>query len=65
VRAIASLDGALPSEQSAATYVLGESHPGMYTVCVSGDYEKLIPASRRKAGLDVVKIDFGKYDKDN
>lgn len=42
VRAIASLDGALPSEQSAATYVLGESHPGMYTVCVSGDYEKLI-----------------------
>ena len=30
-----------------------------------GDYEKLIPASRRKAGHDVVKIDFGKYDKDN
>ena len=42
VRAIASRDGLLPSEPTAATYVLGESHPGMYTVCVSGDYEKLI-----------------------
>ena len=42
VRAIACRDGLLPSEQSAATYVLGESHPGMYIVCVSGDYEKLI-----------------------
>ena len=42
VRAVASRDGLLPSEQAAATYVLGEQHPGMYVVCVSGDYEKLI-----------------------
>lgn len=42
VRALAVENGALPSEPSAATYVLGESHPGMYTICVSGDYDKLI-----------------------
>ena len=43
LRAVATEDGALPSAQAAATYVLGDSHPaGMYTVCVSGDYEKLI-----------------------
>ena len=45
LRAVATRDGLLPSEQSAATYVLGESHPNMYTVCVSGDYEKLIGES--------------------
>ena len=45
VRAVAVEDGALPSEPSAATYVLGESHPGMYTVCVSGDRDALIGPS--------------------
>ena len=42
IRAVAGAEGALPSEQSAATYVLGEQHPGMYTVCVSGSYDALI-----------------------
>jgi len=27
-----------------------------------GDYEKLIPASKRKAGHDIVEVSFGKYD---
>ena len=45
VRAIASREGQLPSEQSAATYVLGEAPTGVYTVCVSGDYEQLIGAN--------------------
>lgn len=27
-----------------------------------GNYEKLIPASKRKAGHDIVEVDFGKYD---
>lgn len=42
IRAVAYRDGLLPSEQSAATYILGEQHAGVYTVCVSGDYEALI-----------------------
>lgn len=42
LRAVATREGRLPSRQTAATYVLGESHPGLYTVCVSGDYEALI-----------------------
>lgn len=45
VRAIATLDGALPSAQSAATYILGEAPTGVYMVCVSGDYEALIGAN--------------------
>ena len=52
VRALAVEDGALPSPPSAATYVLGESHPGMYTVCVSGDREALIgPSGCMNTGL--------------
>lgn len=42
VRAVAYGDGLLPSEPSAATYILGEAPTGVYTVCVSGDYEALI-----------------------
>ena len=42
VRAIAHRDGLLPSAQTAATYILGTPPTGVYTVCVSGDYEALI-----------------------
>ena len=37
-----TIAGALPSPQSAATYVLGQQHPGLYTVCVSGNRDALI-----------------------
>lgn len=42
VRAVAYRDGLLPSAQSAATYILGQQPTGVYTVCVSGNYEALI-----------------------
>ncbi len=52
VRAAAQAEGALPSAPSAATYILGERHPGLYTVCVSGDYEALIgPKGALNTGL--------------
>ena len=27
-----------------------------------GDWKKLIPPSKRKAGHDIIYVDFGKYD---
>ena len=52
VRAAAQQQDALPSAPSAATYILGERHPGMYTVCVSGDYDALIgPNGALNTGL--------------
>ena len=42
VRAIAHREGMLPSAEGAASYILGESHPNMYVVCVSGDRAALI-----------------------
>ncbi|MBQ8110067.1 MAG: CotH kinase family protein [Clostridia bacterium] len=51
VRAVALHDDMLPSAGTAATYILGDRHDGVYTVCVSGDYEALIgPAGALNTG---------------
>ena len=42
IHAVALLEDALPSADSAASYLLGERHDGLYTVCVSGDRDALI-----------------------
>ena len=42
IRATATRDDALPAAASAATYILGQRHDGIYTVCVSGGQEALI-----------------------